>query len=240
MTVSLKTDPSQPNFPTSVSIPSGKSSATFSYTFANRCVPSGDPNNPTATQSPSPTSPIYTVNVVASATLSPAPTCGSSQVGVTTAVKVTNKVITLNLALSSGGDTPGPAPVWANQTTGGATLNADPSLPAGGTNAPNTAFIDLSFPGSAPSDVVPVKLTLLDENRQEHATSQLLMGFERDPVLTVLGPAQTVSIHIPNTIQVLWSSKGPAVNYSNRFILVVDAGCNYGQTEFWLDVWNWS
>jgi hypothetical protein len=38
----------------------------------------------------------------------------------------------------------------------------------------------------------------------------------------------------------IWNSRGPHTGYSNRFFLIVDAGCQYGQTEFWLDVWNWS
>lgn len=234
--VAIATDPPMPGFPTAVSIPSGQHSTSFTYTFADRCIPSGDPNDPTATESASPTSPTYTVNVTCKATLSPPPTCGSSDISVITAINVLDNVIAL--ALASG--TVGPAPPWADQSTGGATINADPSLPAGDANASNTAFVNVRLSRNAPTDAVPVRFTLLDEQRQPHPTSALEVFFERDPVSAVLGPANTLSIHLPNTIQMRWASKGPQVNYSNRFILVVDAGCSYGQSEFWLDLWNWS
>jgi len=235
--VAIATDPVQPGFPTSVLIPSGKNSTSFTHTFPDLCILSGDPNDPTATQSPSPTSPTYTVKVTGSATLSPPPTCGSSDISVTSAINVLDNVLSLILSEDS---TAGPAPPWADQSLGGATINADPSLPAGDTNASNTAFISIVLPRNAPSGPVPVRFALLDEQRQPHATSALQVGFERDPVFAVLGPAQTLSIHLPNVIQLRWASKGPQVNYSNRFILVVDGGCSYGQSEFWLDVWNWS
>ena len=234
LTVSLTTDPTQPNFPSQVLIPSGATAASFHYTFANRCIPTGDPANPTATQSPSPTSPTATVNVTATATVTPPP-CGSGRLEATTALKVQSRVISLTRL--SG--TRGSAPVWADQSTGGVIINADPTLPAGETAASNTAIISLEFPGSP--QLIPVTFTLLDETRREHTTSVVELFFEQDGGASiVLGPATTRTISISNRIDLLWASKGPPAGYSNRFILVVDAGCALGQTEFWLDVWNWS
>jgi len=41
-------------------------------------------------------------------------------------------------------------------------------------------------------------------------------------------------------VTLTWLGPGPQKNYSNRFFLAIDAGCAYGRTEVWLDVWNWS
>ena len=173
-----------------------------------------------------------------SVTVSPPPACGSSHLEVTTAVKVQNNVISIDRIAGSQGS----APVWANQDTGGASLNADPTLPP--SDVPlNFAVILISFNGSLPQKAVPVKFTLLNETRQEHTTSQVevtVSGSDASSTF-VLGPSTTVRF-TPNgaNIFIQWLSPGPYVNYSNRFILVVDAGCAYRQSEFWLDVWNWS
>jgi hypothetical protein len=102
------------------------------------------------------------------------------------------------------------------------------------------------FRGNEHRVAVPVTITLLDENRQPYAGSDTSMVTERGQ-LVALRPSATVTLTLTESyhpevmsFQFRWLSKGPPTGYSNRFYLMVDAGCQYGQTEFWLDVFNWS
>ena len=91
---------------------------------------------------------------------------------------------------------------------------------------------------------VPVRFTLLDEEREPWTVSSVTVtvpgatsGMELRPSLTIDIPA--FSFREWN-FTVTWNSIGAAHGYSNRFILVVDAGVDYGQDEVWLYVSNWS
>ena len=235
LVVTLTTDPPMPGFPGQVRIQPGQSAATFTYTFANQCVLSGDPNDPTATQSPSPTTLAATVNVTASAQFDPPPSCGPATVEVTTTLKVQNNIVVVQLA--SG--TLGTSPAWADETVGGAALNANPSLPPSDPSSNATTLV-LGNAVPPPTAPTPVKFTLLDETRQPHTSSNVRLTV--GGASAVLAPSATLQIPPPlhTFLTIEWLSAGPQVNYSSRFILVVDAGCEFGQTEFWLDVWNWS
>ena len=64
----------------------------------------------------------------------------------------------------------------------------------------------------------------------------------------VSGPAlrPSATIEIPADLfvnwefTITWDSMGGDRGFSNRFILIVDAGVDYGQDEVWLYVSNWS
>jgi len=235
--VQLTVDRAMPGFPSNVTIPAGHTSVAFPYAFPGQCVPAGDPSDPLAVASPSPTTPAYTVKVTASTYISPAPACGPADVSVTVGLKVQATVIEVFLINTAG--TSGPAPVWADQTVGGATLNANPSLPPSLLYGRTTMIQLLS--NSPPTTAVPVKFTLLDETRQPHATSRVLVTIVGGPS-AYLDPSATLMVPAPLKpyVTIEWQSGSlEHLNYSNRFILVIDAGCGFGQTEFWLDVWNW-
>ena len=53
-------DPPVPDFPSSLPLLKGSNSAVFKYTFPNRCLPSGDPEDPTSTLAPTPIAPYST------------------------------------------------------------------------------------------------------------------------------------------------------------------------------------
>ena len=62
-------------------------------------------------------------------------------------------------------------------------------------------------------------------------------GFQMRPSVIVNVPAS--SFHNWE-FTVTWDSMGVDRSFSNRFIVVVDAGVDYGQDEIWLYVSNWS
>jgi hypothetical protein len=227
--------PPLPDFPSSAQLLNGSQGAEFLYVFPNRCLLSGDdPNNPNATQSPSPTSPYTSYSITASI---PAINSGCLIYEVTSAIKVLNNVIEVKLL----NGVPGDAPAW--NLAAGAQLNADTTqAPA---NVPNYVECNYSIgqtPGSA-----NMKLALYDDQRQLHVTSRVRISFQSGASATIssTNPTPTLNVPIPpntapQTIRVEWLSTGPHVNYPVRFYLTFDAGCAYGMTEFWLNVWNWS
>ena len=62
-------------------------------------------------------------------------------------------------------------------------------------------------------------------------------GFQLRPSVTVDVPANSF---VNWEFTITWDSIGQANGFSNRFIVVVDAGADYGQDEVWLYVSNWS
>ena len=196
------------------------------------------PPYPNATQSPSPTSPYTSYSVTASI---PSVNSGCRIYEVTSAVKVLNNVIDVKLWNGVAGD----APAW--NLGAGAQLNADTTQPP--SDVPNYVVCEYSFnyssgqtPGSA-----SVKLALYDDQRQLHVTSLVRISFQSGASATIslTNPTPTLTVPIPpntapQTLRVEWLSPGPHVNYPVRFYLTFDAGCAYGMTEFWLNVWNWS
>jgi hypothetical protein len=95
---------------------------------------------------------------------------------------------------------------------------------------------------------VPITFTLVDENRQPYQRSdvEILVGSQRK----FLAPSCTFNVTLlrqdqaqnsrDGSFAIFWNSKGQPSGYSNRFYLLVNGGCQYGQSEFWLDVYNWS
>lgn len=238
-TIMLTIDPAVPDFPSSVPLDKGANSAQFVYTFPNRCLPSGDPEDPTSTLAPTPIAPYSTYSVKASI---PSANSGCRDYEVTGALKVLNNVIVVNNLDS----TPGDAPAW--NTKGGVQLNGDTTQAP--LNVSNFAYCLYSFNypnGQAPGSAT-VKLALYDDQRQLNVTSHVRLLFPNSNKVATISPTNptpTVSVPIPPStapqqITVEWLSPGPHVNYSTRFYLTFDAGCEYGRTEFWLNVWNWS
>ncbi|MBV9268500.1 MAG: hypothetical protein JO061_20195, partial [Acidobacteriaceae bacterium] len=238
-TVSLSITPPASNFPASVSIPAGgTASNTVSYTFINECVNTGDPDHPDATAPPTPIALTQTYQVRATLTPEPETRCGGI-FDVTSTLKVNNKALDLVMNPGSGSKA-GPAPPW--NARAGATINADPSQPP--TDAGNWVSIAFVLKKTTPSAIAgPVKLTLLDEQRQPYAKSNVtvLVSSVDGQSSVTLNPSATVMLTpiSDGEFYLQWLTKGTGRNYSNRFFLVVDGGCAFGQNEFWLDVWNW-
>ncbi|MBV9223263.1 MAG: hypothetical protein JOY85_04500 [Acidobacteriaceae bacterium] len=234
-TVQITIDPPVDGFPTSLPLPHGNSEAEFVFTFGNQCVYSGDPDHPGAKQSPSFTSPYQSFSITATIPPDPAQPCLDLET--TIAVKLKNSVIAVKLLSGTAGD----APVW--NEFGGAQLNADPSLSP--QDVTNHAQFEYYFPypsGAPPVSSAPVTVTLYDEQRNLHAGSNVRITFDSG-ASAVLSPSAQLSIAIPptsatQTFRIEWLSPGPHYNFSNRFYVVIDAGCGFGQTEFWLSVWN--
>jgi hypothetical protein len=233
-TIQITIDPPVDGFPTSLPLSHGATGAETIFTFQNQCVYSGDVNNPGAKQSPSFTSPYQSFSVTATIVANPSEPCQDLEI--TVPIRLKNAVIGTKLPSGSRGD----GPVW-NAGYGGAQLNADPSVSP--QDIPNYAEVQYFFPyrpGQTPASSAPVTVTLYDEQRNLHAGSNVRITFDSG-ASAVLSPSAQLSIPIPETPQnfrIEWLSPGPHYNFSNRFYLVIDAGCSFGQTEFWLSVWN--
>jgi hypothetical protein len=238
--VNLEITPAVAGFPKVVYIKPGQSSQTFEYTFLNGPIPTGDPNNPDSTVSPSDTSPFTTYLVKASVPPSTTEPCDDWEV--TAPVTVQNRV--LFVGFYEGTQASGPAAPPYNQS-GAAELNADQSK-SPYTKVAKTVEVKCEFPYpvAANEQEVEIKMYLLDADRNPHNGSDVLVTFD----------SATVNLSRPATVKVLlaklgsagttftleWRSTGPETNYSSLFFLVLDAGGTYGQAEFWLHVWNWS
>jgi hypothetical protein len=241
-TVALEIEPPVANFPSSVTIPAGSQSATFSFTFPNQCLPTGNRNDPSETAPPSPIAPVQTYLVRAK--LTPPSTLPCSDYQVEAPLNIMNRFIRCQRFRTAEGT----APPW--DMLAGATIKADiddPRAPTGGSLL--LAVLWFPYVSNEQPQTVPVTFTLLDENRQPYSRSDvelIVTNTERK----FLAPSCTLNVRIltqeqaQNTqngsIAIHWNSKGRHTGYSNRFYLLVDAGCQFGQTEFWLDVFNWS
>ena len=242
-TVKLEIDPPAANFPSSVTIPAGSRSAIFPFTFQNQCLATGNRSNPSETAPPNPISAIQTYRVLATLEEQSVNPCSDYQAE--TPLSITNRVLRCQRLFTA----PGTSPPWDSSGLASATIKGDiddPDAPSGR----NIAYAVVSFP-SVPNEqpqTVPVTFTLLDENRQPYGGSnvEVYTTGERKP----LAPSCTLNVTLlkaeeaqnaPNpSIAIEWNSKGQHTGYPNRFYLLLDAGCQYGQTEFWLDVYNWS
>ena len=240
-TVTLEIEPPAASFPTRVTIPAGSNTGSFRFTFQNQCLATGNRNNPSETAPPSPISALQTYRVRATLDEPPANPCSDYQAE--TPLTIENRFLRCQRFRNtfSGGSWPS----WDRLAS--ATVDAAVDNPA----APNGSFVVLAvlwFP-YAPNEqpqTVPVTFTLLDENRQPYRGSdvELLSGNERKS----LTPSCTLNVTLVreqerengSNLTIQWKSKGRATGYSNLFYLLVNAGCQYGQNEFWLDVFNWS
>jgi len=239
--VAIQIEPAVPGFPSAVTIPIHGNSATFDYTFQNQCLSTGNRNNLSEVAPPSPTTPLETYTVSARLLPQGEATNGCTDYRVQAPLNIGARYIRCQRTTSA---VAGPAPVW--DRLAGASINANPNLP-GESNSDTTQFF-LWFPyASEPEVPVPVTFTLLDENRQPYSRSNVqILSFAGLP-LANLRPSATGRILLSKAygnqgsqVHVIWRSRGPATGYANRFYLIVNAGCQFGQTEFWLDVWNWS
>ncbi|MBV8069159.1 MAG: hypothetical protein JO270_04590 [Acidobacteriaceae bacterium] len=237
----IETNPEIKGFPTSVKVRTGASDASFEYMFENGRIPTGDPNNPDSTAPPSATAPYATYVVRASLPPDPSQPCLDWE--------VTVPVTVLNRSLFTGfyDGTQAMGPPY-NEAAGGAELNADPSKATGGAKVATYVVAKYEFPyapGSTQANQVDINMYLLDADRNLHKGSDVAVTFDSGATANLSSPA-TVKVPLAmlgsagTTFRLEWRSKGPETNYSSLFFLVLNGGGIYGQSEFWLHVWNWS
>lgn len=240
--VGITIDPPVAGFPSEVKIAEGGRTGSFNFTFQNGCLATGALTNPAQTVPPSPITSVQSYTVRASLPTTLDDVCTSHQVEMP--LNITQRVIRCQRANTASGATPGPAPKW--DRLAGATINADPSRPTEGGKLDFVQFtVWFPYLDSEETVRVPVTFTLLDENRQPYGRSNVQFISIQGIPPTTLKPSAKGNLTLarsplPAVGTLSWKSKGPATGYSNRFYLIIDAGCKYGQTEFWLDVWNWS
>jgi hypothetical protein len=238
--VQLTIEPPVPGFPRSLTIEHGsKNSDTFTYTFPNACLSTGDLANPTTSAPPSPTNARQTYAVTAKIPALSDNACSESEV--TVSLNVENRYLRAQRvpALSA----PGSSPPWDDLA--GVQINA-----AGGNVEPKNLRQYAGFscwfpylPGETPTPI-RVQFTLLDENRVPFTGRNVMLLAGSASVR--LSPSGTLTFTPARNyttsanVTLTWLGPGPQKNYSNRFFLAMDAGCAYGRTEVWLDVWNWS
>jgi hypothetical protein len=204
--------------------------------FQNRCVISGDRNDPGAPISPSASSPFQSYSIRASLPNISDP-CVDWEV--TAPVKLRNRVLQATLLEGTAGDGPVFSP------TGGAQLNASASEPPDEVKSIATVKYYFPYPpnvGHVTSTVV--NIYLLNEERLPHIGSNVQIIFDSGASANLKRSEAQVTIPMPGsgatfTIEWLSYSLSPPRGYSNLFYLILDAGCQFGQTEFWLSVWNW-
>jgi len=236
--VSLEIKPPVAGFPAKVKVLAKSQTASFNFTFQNQCLITGDRDNPTKTAPPSAVSPLQSYRVRASLPTTSSQPCSDFEVEMP--LNIEERFLHCQREPSQA--VPGPAPRW--DELAGASINANRNLPP--ERIPITAPISIWFPYLTGEQQVPIPVTftLLDENRQPHVGSEVFISTNEG--LLPLKPSATGTVtpakkrESDSRYGVIWQSPGPETGYSNRFILIVDAGCKYGQTEFWLDVWNWS
>ncbi|MBV8809682.1 MAG: hypothetical protein JO033_13500 [Acidobacteriaceae bacterium] len=238
--VSLKIEPDAPGFPKSLTIaPGAKTSSIFNYTFPNQSLLTGNLYDPLQTTPPGPVYTVQTYIITASIDSLSSEPCAEFEVVLP--LNVNNRYIRCQRSFGVAGS----KPPWDETENGlaSATVNALNSPPPAG-----LSYVGMSCwfpypPGQAPAPI-PIKFTLLDENRLPHAASNVEVA--SGGATAKLSPSATLIVtptgafSSSTNVSINWLSKGPRNEYSNRFFLVIDAGSAYGQTEFWLDVWNWS
>lgn len=254
-TVALSYDPQPPGMVSgpgvfSVGVSNGAfASGQIQPVFPKTLIPNGDGMGGTA--SASPTAGGYTVNVTATVPSNTVPGCYAPLI-VTRAVIVTTPVIRADARPNSTTFAPAPGPVW-NPDTGGAALNPQPGLPKPSDqnlwppgNAGFAVPINVTLPVAIPPDTPgTITFTLLDANRNLFAAPGISLSYQglaNGSASLSTGKAVYNLPAIPTDgvmwWEFFWELTGDQLNYSVRFILVIDAGPVYGQTEFWLDVWN--
>ena len=234
--VAIQINPPVTGFPTSCLINTGAQTSQFAYIFRNQCVLSGNMNSPGTLIAPSASSPFQSFSIRASLPNTSDP-CVDWEV--TAPVKVRNRI--LQATLLDG--TPGDGPVFS--PTGGAQLNASSSQPP--SDIKNVATVKYYFPyepKAIPVTATLLNVYLLNEERKPHINSNVEIRFDSGASENLKRSAAQLTVPMPSagatfTVQWLSSSPHPPSNYSNVFYLILDGGCQFGQTEFWLNVWNW-
>jgi hypothetical protein len=238
--VSLKIEPDAPGFPKFLTIaPGAKTSSVFNYTFPNQSVLTGNLYDPSQTTPPGPVYTVQTYTITARIEYLSSQPC--AEFDVVLPLNVNNRYIRCQRSFGVAGS----KPPWdeSENALASATVNALNSPPPSG-----LSYVGMSCwfpypPGQAPA-AIPIRFTLLDENRLPHSGSNVEVAsggatakLSPSATLTVM---PTAAFSSSTNVSINWLSKGPRNEYSNRFFLVIDAGPAYGRTEFWLDVWNWS
>jgi len=239
-TVTLEIDPPLPDFPATTSVKPGESgSLLIPYTFVNTRIVSGDIDDPGRTQSPSAVA--ASQNYLIRARMMPLSNEPCTDFESTIPLKVINRVIAAGPSVPPFA-TPGPPPPW--DPNAGIRLTADASLPPSGLLPFGFGNFYYPYaPGQTPRPA-SFRVTLYDENRQPHGSSNVVVDFAYAGV-TRPAPSATLTL-TPGTqgnvtaFSVQWLSKGPYLGYPSRFFLVLDGGAQYGSMEYWLEVWNWS
>jgi len=240
LAVNLANDQNLPGFPSLLTIPVGQDSVDTRYAFPSREVATGNPDQPDEAESAKPTSREYTVRITAQG--SPAQIGDRPDFESIQAIRIQNPIMNIQSRLLASFQQ-ADGPVW--NPLNGQYMNpgnrSDPNLQPPGFNF---ARFGVTWNGDIPGGPVPVRFTLLDEEREPWTVSSVRVtvpgatsGFQLRPSVTVQVPA---SAFREWTFEVTWDSVGQANGFSNRFILTVDAGVGYGQDEVWLYVSNWS
>ena len=237
--VSLKIEPDVPGFPKFLTIANGATSSNDFYsTIPNQSLLTGNLYNASETTPPGPLYSVQTYTVTASIEYLSSDPCAEFQVVVP--LNVNNRYIRCQRTFGVSGS----APPWDESANAlaSATVNPLNSPPPSGLSL---VLMSCWFPypvGQGPAPI-PITFTLLDENRSPHSGSNVEVS--SGGAAAKLSPSATLNVTPTpafgsTNLTINWLSQGPRNNYSNRFFLVIDAGPAYGQTEFWLDVWNWS
>lgn len=240
-TVKLEIDPPAANFPTSVIIPADSRTASFRFSFQNQNLPTGNRNDPAETAPPSPLSALQSYSVRATLVEQPAESCSDYQAE--TPLSITNRVLRFRRYGNTFGALSPPWDALASATIDAAVNN--PNAPNGSIQVP--AVLSFPYVSDEQTQTVPLTFTLLDENREPYGSSDVELSSGNDR--KSLTPSCTLNVTLVraqdsatanSNLTILWKSKGPVTGYPNRFYLLVNGGREYGQTEFWLQVFNWS
>ncbi len=236
-TVAIAIEPAAAGFPSSATINRGEKQVSVKYTFGNKCITSGNSKGPPTSMPPNAISPYQSYLVRATIDSDNAQPCDDWEI--TAPLKVQNRTLVMTLGHGAGGEGP------AYQPEAGGQINADKTKEP--LDIPDVLQVKYFFPypPGVPPGLASVKLSLLTAERTPHLGSQVRITFDSGVVANL---AQPVTVAVPlavsssssRTFTVEWLSKGPDVNYSSLFILVMNAGCQFGEAEFWLSVWNWS
>jgi hypothetical protein len=239
--IDLTNDQNLPGFPSQFTIPIGQSEASARYIFPSREVATGNPDQPDETESAKPMSPDYTVKITARG--SPAQIGDRPDFESIQAIRIENPVMSIEGRALPPFE-PAEGPVW--NPDNGQYINPENSSSNPNLRPPgfNFALFKVTWNGDVPRGPVPVRFTLLDEEREPWTVSRVRVtvpgatsGFQLRPSVTVEVPANSF---VNWEFTITWDSIGQANGFSNRFIVVVDAGVDYGQDEVWLYVFNWS
>ncbi|MEP6539386.1 MAG: hypothetical protein ABJF23_28875 [Bryobacteraceae bacterium] len=239
VTINLEIDPPVPSFPTSVNLPARSQGVKFFFQFQNQCMPTGNRENLEETAPPNALSSIQAYRVRATLKETPAGSCTDYRAE--TPLSITNRFIRCQASRNTSRAI---NPPWDDKAS--AKIVADDiASPSGGF----LASADLWFPyvGNEQPVTVPVTFTLVNENREPYDRSdvEILAGGTRK----FLSPSCTFNLRLRPQIEIpsdngsfaiYWNSRGKPSGYANRFYLLVTTDCQYGRSEFWLDVWNWS
>jgi hypothetical protein len=235
--VSLSNDQLLPFFPLQITVPVNAIQGSVLYTFPSQPVATGNPDQPDETQSATPTSPSYSVRITARASREQV---GPRDFENTQALRVDNPIIKIDSTIIEPFQQ-AEGPVWSRFNG----QHVNPSNPGFRDLRPpgfKFATFRVTWAGSAPRTAVPVRFTLLDENREPWASSsvRLQSGAGSLP----LRPTATIAVSAASfgrwDFTIHWDSTGRDTGFSNRFIVTVDAGPDFGQDEVWLYLSAWS